>query len=565
MSATDPIIVALTGELPFILIVSGCLGLLVSFLLLRLYRRAVQRGMARRTGAPATGEPADATRVKPAPPPAPLAITYADTGRTTSAMDGGDLNLYRRALTGPWRAAGVYGTAGALFAAVLAFAFLLAGGVELRPLRFLVLFWVYAWPLVLTLWLVAATTRQQKLLLAAGYLTGYVVLTLAAIISSPDSSASQLVVLWIITNLAPTLLLLVFLLRRVRAVGPLVVTLLVVAVTGASVLLDVLAWNQNVLRTVSGFFFSLGIGGHGAFVALIVLGLVFFAAIGWFVLQWLRRGYQAKWVNDQSLILDALWLLFGISYAIELAFEGAAWAAAGLVAFAVYLVTVRLGFRLLATDRASQGSSLLVLRVFSLGTRSETLFDAVSRHWRYVGTVQLIAGPDLATATVEPHEFLDFVSGRLERQFIDNPEALNRRLGELDTRPDFDGRFRINDFFCHDDTWQATLAALVQHSDAVLMDLREFTPKRQGCIYEIRQLLQHMPLARIVMLADATTDGEFLEQTVAAAWNALPVGAPNLAVPEPHLTVIKGSRGTDSNLHTLLAAICRAVTTQRTE
>jgi hypothetical protein len=71
---------------------------------------------------------------------------------------------------------------------------------------------------------------------------------------------------------------------------------------------------------------------------------------------------------------------------------------------------------------------------------------------------------------------------------------------------------------------QTTLATLVQHSDAVLMDLREFTPKRQGCIYEIRQLLQHMPLARIVMLTDATTDGEFLEQAVAAAWNALPVG-----------------------------------------
>ncbi|HET9117582.1 MAG TPA: hypothetical protein VFN75_05820 [Pseudonocardiaceae bacterium] len=443
---------------------------------------------------------------------------------------------------------------------MLALAFLWAGGVELRPLRFLILFWVYAWPLVLTLWLVAATTQREKLVLTTAYLTGYGGLTLAAIITSPNSSVSQVVVLWIITNLAPTLLFLVFLLRRVRAVGPLVVTLLVVAITGASLLLDVLEWNPNVLRTVSGFFFSLGLGGLGTFVALIAVGLAFFAVIGWFVLQWLRHGYQEKWFNDQSLILDALWLLFGISYAIELVFEGAAWAAAGLVAFAVYLATVRLGFRLLRTDTALQGSGLLVLRVFSLGKRSETLFDAVSRHWRYVGTVQLIAGPDLAAATVEPHEFLDFVSGRLERQFIDNPEVLDRRVGELDTRPDFDGRFRINDFFCHDDTWQATLAALVQHSDAVLMDLREFTPKRQGCIYEIRQLLQHMPLARIVMLADATTDGEFLEQTVAAAWNALPAGSPNRAVPQPHLTVIKGCRETDRNLHALLAAICRAAT-----
>ena len=560
MTITDPITVALTGELSFILIVSGCLGLLISFLLLWLYRRAVQRGMARRTGTPATPEASGAARMTSAPPSAPLAITYADTGRKKSAVNG-DLDLYRRALTGPWRAAAVYGAGGALFAAVLAFAFLWSSGIELRPLRFLMLFWIYAWPLVLTLWLVAATTRREKLLLATAYVTGYGILTLAAIITSPDASVSQVVGLWIITNLAPTLLFLVFLLRRVRAVGPLVVTLLVCAITGASLLLDVLEWNQNVLRTVSSFFFSLGLGGRETFVALIVLGLGFFAVIGWFVLQWLRRGYQAKWLNDQSLILDALWLLFGISYAIELAFEGAAWVAAGLVAFAVYLTTVRLGFRLLTTDRALKGSSLLVLRVFSLGKRSETLFDAVSRHWRYVGTVQLIAGPDLTAATVEPHEFLDFVSGRLERQFIDNPEALDRRLGTLDARPDFDDRFRINDFFCHDDTWQTTLAALVQHSDAVLMDLREFTPNRQGCIYEIRQLLQHMPLARIVMLADATTDGEFLEQTVVAAWDALPIGAPNRAVPKPHLTVIQGHREADRNLHALLAAICRAATT----
>ncbi len=108
---------------------------------------------------------------------------------------------------------------------------------------------------------------------------------------------------------------------------------------------------------------------------------------------------------------------------------------------------------------------------------------------------------------------------------------------------------------------QTTLAALVQHSDAVLMDLREFTPKRQGCIYEIRELLQHLPLARIVMRTDATTDGEFLEQTVAAAWNALPVGAANRAVSEPHLTVVKGCRETDRNLHALQAAFHRAAAT----
>lgn len=546
----------LTGEAPLILTMSGCLGLLLSFPLLRLYRRAMKRGMARHTEVPAVTEAADIVRVTPVPPSAPLAIAYADLGGERSVVGGGD--LYRRARIGPWQAAAVYGLGGAFFAAVLAFAVLLSDGLGLRPLRFLVLFWVYTWPLVPTLWLVATATRREKRLVATAYVVGYGVLTLAVVITSPDLSVSQAILFWIIVNLPPTLLFLVFLLRQVRAVAPLVVTLLVFAVTGVNFFSVVVSWNEKALYIVSDPFFSLGLGGRGTLVALDVIGLAFFAIVGWFALQWVRRAYQAKWVNDQSLILDALWLVFGLNDSLDLALQGTAWAAAGVVAFVVYLATVRFSFRLLAHNKAPECSSLLVLRVFYLGKRSETLFEAISRHWRYVGPVQLIAGPDLAAATVQPHEFLDFISGRLERRFINNPRSLDRGVAELDIYPDFDGRFRINEFLCHDDTWQATLAALVQHSDAVLMDLREFTSKRQGCIYEIQQLLQYMPLERIVMLVDATTNGEFFKDTVATAWNALPVGAPNRAVPKPRLTVIEGRPETDSDLHALLAAICKA-------
>ena len=555
MTTTDPTTLALTGQLPFILVVSGIVGLLLSFLLLRLYRRALLRGMNRRGPASATSAVA-VTPAEPAPPGTPLAMTYADAGREKEAPVVGD--LYRRIRSAPWRAAAVYGAGGALFAAVLAFAFLRAGGMELLPLRFLLLFWVYAWPLVLTLALVAASTRRATFLLAAGYFVGYGVLALAGIIRSPESNLGQLLVLWFTTNLPPTLLFLVVLLRRVRAVGPLVVTLLVFALTGSTLLLTVLDRNQSVLRSVTEIFFSLGLGGTGTFWALTVIGFALFAVLGWFALQWLRRSYQAKQVNDQSLVLDALWLLFGISYAITLAFEGAAWTAAGLVAFAAYLATVRLGFRLLAPSVTPEHSRrLLVLRVFSLGKRSEALFDAVSRHWRYLGTVQLIAGPDLAAATVEPHEFLDFVSGRLERQFVDTPDALARRLTELDTRPDFDGRFRVNDFFCHDDTWQATLTALVRHSDAVLMDLRGFTQERQGCVYEVRQLVDTVPLDRVVMTVDGTTDTTFLEGTLREAWGAMAGDSPNRQG-RGELRLLRLERADGRGIARLLRFLCRA-------
>ena len=150
---------------------------------------------------------------------------------------------------------------------------------------------------------------------------------LAAIVlaRSPDSSVGQLAVLWLSTNLPPTILLLVFLIRRVRAVGPLVVTFMVLALTGSNLLLSILDRRQALLQSVAKVGFSLGLGGTGVFWAIILIGFILFAVLGWLALQWIRRRYQAKSVNDQSLTLDALWLLFGVSYAVGLVFEGAAW------------------------------------------------------------------------------------------------------------------------------------------------------------------------------------------------------------------------------------------------
>jgi hypothetical protein len=546
--------VALTGELPFVVVVSSFLGFVASALLLLWYRGAVRRRMRQGTWEPAVTTPATVP-----PPRVPLRIRYADVTPDEFAPAG--RALYLSARRAPWRAAAVYAGGGLFSAAVLAVAFLWSGGTEPSPLRFLVLLWVYLWPLVPTLFLTAATSRRDKALVAAGYIAVYAALTVATVVRSPDASASQMLAVWLEFDLIPTLFIAAFLSRRVRAVGPLVVTFLLFAVTGAVLLPDLLGVNQTLLDGVSDLFTTLGVGADATFVVLILIGLVIFAVLAWPVLQLVRRAYEKKRVDDQSLILDAVWLFFAINYGIDLAFGGAFWVVAGLVAFAAYLVTVRLGLRYLARRGAEEGPSLLVLRVFALGKRSENLFRVVSNRWRHVGTVQLIAGPDLATSTVEPHEFLDFVSGRLDRQFIDGREAFDRRLAALDTRPDFDGRFRVNDFFCYQDTWQPTLRALVGRSGAVLMDLRSFSSEQKGCIYEIRQLFECVPLTRIVVVVDDTTDMRFFEDTLSEVWNQTPVHAPNRALARPELRVVKGRQEGWGNLDGLLAALCRAATT----
>lgn len=559
MTTTDPTTLALTGQLPFILSLGAVLALPISYFLLRLYRKALLKGMNRRSESP--GEERAPARTEragaPVAPAGELRLNVIDAAASTGAGESAG-PLFHHARSSPWRAGMIYGVGGIAFAAVMAFCFLRSSNTEFLPLRYLILLWAYSWPLVLTLSLVAATQQKTRLLLLAAHGVGFAILGAIGLARSPDSSVLQLAVLWLSTNLPPTLLMLVFLIRKVRAVGPLVITFLVLSLTGSNLLLSVLDRHQGVLRSVAEVGFSLGLGGTGVFWSLILIGFLLFAVLGWFALQWIRRRYLAKGINDQSLILDALWLLFGISYSIGLAFEGAGWILSGLVAFGAYKAAVLAGFRAArGGESTGRGARLLLLRVFSLGKRSEELFDAVTRHWRYLGDVRLIAGPDLAMATVEPHEFLDFVSDRLDRQFIDGPGTLARRIDELDTRPDFDGRFRVNDFFCHDDTWQLTLARLVGTSDVVLMDLRGFSPRNAGCAYELHELVGTAPLERVVIAMDATTDAGFLERTLRDAWAAMPADSPNRSA-EARVRIVRLPQSGDKGLLSLLRLLCTA-------
>lgn len=145
----------------------------------------------------------------------------------------------------------------------------------------------------------------------------------------------------------------------------------------------------------------------------------------------------------------------------------------------------------------------------------------------------MITGPDLATTTVEPHEFLAFLSGTLSRRFISGPETLDLRLSEVKAKRDFDTRFRVGDFFCQDDTWKMVLGRLARDSDVVLMDLRGFGPANMGCIYEINELLAAVPLKRLVLIVDRRTDADFLRKTLADGWAALPVGSVNRTSASP--------------------------------
>jgi hypothetical protein len=220
----------------------------------------------------------------------------------------------------------------------------------------------------------------------------------------------------------------------------------------------------------------------------------------------------------------------------------------------VYKLVLQLAYTRLVRPVHIEGynATLLLLRVFALGSRSQQLFDALTKRWLRVGPVTLIAGPDLVTALVEPHEFLDFLGGRLSRQFIQSKAHLERRLTELDLQPDPDGRFRVNDLFCRADTWQMTMRQLATSSDSVLMDLRSFSKGNDGCLYELEQLLNGVLLTRIVLVIDATTDQSFLKENLLALWANLSADSPNSRLPAPEIRLFQIDAGTGGEVYALL-------------
>jgi hypothetical protein len=252
--------------------------------------------------------------------------------------------------------------------------------------------------------------------------------------------------------------------------------------------------------------------------------------------------------------------MFAFISSLLLASNGAIWIFSGFFAFAVFKFVAWAGLRLLRsrTAEVDKVPRLLLLRVFSLGKRSERLFGALATHWRHVGSIELIAGPDLATTTLAPHEFLDFLTGRLGRRFIDGPQALERRRSEMDTKPDQDGRFRINDFFCHEDTWKMVLSRLVKESDAVVMDLRGFTSHNKGCLFEVNELINVAPLGRVVLIVDNTTDQPFLLDNVRQSWGQMNPTSPNRLAASGQLQLFRFRGSGRAELPGLLRALCVA-------
>ena len=161
-----------------------------------------------------------------------------------------------------------------------------------------------------------------------------------------------------------------------------------------------------------------------------------------------------------------------------------------------------------------------MLRVFQRDAQVQGLFDTVIERWRVSGNTVLIAGTDLIDRTLDADDIFAFLDGQLAGRFIGKrPGGRRPGLAAFDLPAGRDSSYRVNECYCHDTTWQRALAALVERSDVVLMDLRGYQAHNAGCAHELGVLARARHLARVVVLVDASTD-----RAAAAAASA---GAPD--------------------------------------
>ena len=131
-------------------------------------------------------------------------------------------------------------------------------------------------------------------------------------------------------------------------------------------------------------------------------------------------------------------------------------------------------------------------------------------------------------------------------------------MQQRDLVADRDGWFRVNNFFCHADTWERALPRLVKGGDVVLMDLRNFSEHNAGCVHQLQHLVSFVPLRHCVFVIDESTDQAFMRQTLEQAWQVMPEQSPNRStipaeVNQHHL----GTGG--QSLRELLRRLCNAV------
>ena len=205
--------------------------------------------------------------------------------------------------------------------------------------------------------------------------------------------------------------------------------------------------------------------------------------------------------------------------------------------------------RALAAHPLDWPARLAVLRVF--GSPSFDDLVALIEPWRLIGTIEHLEGFDTVGRNEEVLAALE--AGDVDRALVKDTARLLPRLDAdlLALGPDL--RFPRHALQCTSASWRDAVGILLDRADAVVMDLTGLSPERQGCAWELRHLLHHVPLGRVTLLVNDSTDLDCLRAILTDAAAELPASSPNATDPPPRWQLVRigglSERQADESYH----------------
>ncbi|MGH1488481.1 MAG: hypothetical protein ACRBK7_03670 [Acidimicrobiales bacterium] len=517
------------------IVVAMVLAALITPLLLAGYRRGLRANM--RAVGPAQVPP---TTPLPPPPgswpaPVPTVGSTPPGSRAGANAIGGVLEVVT--VDHPVRSEGstiarrhrrlsaiVYLAGGLIFGLVAGALVIVGGDFEVLSFRTVVVGLAFSSPNLIVLAVIFGFRSSAFAITVAAYAIGFVALGIGNGLSGEPELVAFLapLLIWAFFGV-PSLPLLLLLSRRLRAVTPVIVFIIGLAMAGTLLVVGLLNYDP-VTRAAVDVAVTLGVGAWSVLTVFALVGFVAFGAIGWVLATRSGSGASRRFLSKEGVVIDIVWVLQSLLLSVHLR----AMPLAAVLPLIAYKSVTTVGLMWLRQSlNQHPPQHLLLLRVFGDRDRSSRLLDDLRNYWSYLGTIRLISAPDLASHVIDHRTVLLFVSGRLRSLFLRNTDDLQRRLAEVDDQRQSDGRYRLEPLYCQGDVWRQAVQSLMTSAQLVLMDLRSFDRTRQGCIFEIDRLLDLVPTERIVLLVDQATDLDFLNEVLYTKWARLEPYSPN--------------------------------------
>jgi hypothetical protein len=179
--------------------------------------------------------------------------------------------------------------------------------------------------------------------------------------------------------------------------------------------------------------------------------------------------------------------------------------------------------RLLRSMPVPEPLRLVLLRVFG-----STAFDdlvSLIQPWRRVGCIEHLEGFDTVGRSENVLAALD--AGNIDRALVKTLPEIQSQFGTALYEPDRDLLFRRHAFQCTNTIWQEAVKMMLDRADVILMDLSSLSFERQGCAWELGQLLNRVPLSKVTLLMNDNTDMRCLREILETAVQHMPEDSPN--------------------------------------